>query len=293
MAWNRRHFVWLGLLLLPSCASPTLKARLVNAERRATEAEKLLDEAERQMAELEPAPAERALKQAEQAMSDPDVGYYPERQQIRERLAADFRKLPEVKKKREARDLAIAVDARRVEIEKAFAEFTPASAALKKPDVVRAEIDRAAETAGALKDAIDHGRDLEPKDQSYAAYVRRLRGFLDQSHAEIELAKKRLEFAAGPGKLRSEGLELAQLARSERNRENRAKLRAKAIEKFSACANDGERMLGQLPALATAVTVIGAESLAPRAVVIGCIKRAHLLRQATREPVKSASRVRR
>ena len=118
MAWNRRHFVWLGLLLLPSCASPTLKARLVNAERRATEAEKLLDEAERQMAELEPAPAERALKQAEQAMSDPDVGYYPERQQIRERLAADFRKLPEVKKKREARDLAIAIDARRIEIEK-------------------------------------------------------------------------------------------------------------------------------------------------------------------------------
>jgi hypothetical protein len=290
MAWNRRHFLWLGLILLPSCASPTLKARLINAERRATEAEKLLDEAERQMAELEPAPAERAVKQAEQAMSDPDVGYYPERQQIRDRLAADLRKLPEVKRKREARDLAIAVDAHRVEIEKAFVEFTPAIAALRKPDVVRAEIDRAAETAGALKDAIDHGRDLEPKDQSYAAYVRRLRGFVDQSHAQIELAKKRLEFAAGPGKLRSEGLELAQLAKSERNRENRAKLRAKAMEKFNACANDGEHMLGQLPELAKAVTAIGNESLTPQAVVIGCIKRAHLLKQASRPLLKSASR---
>jgi hypothetical protein len=290
MTWNRRHFLWLGLLLLPSCGAPTLKARLINAERRATEAEKLLDEAEKRMAELEPAPAEDALKQGEQLMSDPDVGYYPERQQIRERLAADLRNLPAVRRKREARDLAIAVDARRVEIEKALMEFTPTVAALKKHDVVRSEIDRAAEAAGALKDAVDHGKDLEPKDQNYAAYVRGVRRLLDQSRADIELGKKRLEFAAGPGQLRSQGLELAQLARSERNRENRAKLRAKAIDKFGACANDGERMLGQLPALATAVTAIGAESLTPQSVVIGCIRRAHLLKQATRQPLKSASR---
>lgn len=262
-------------LALLGCAShPSLKQRLVNAERRATEAERLLDQAEHQMGELDADEAESTLKQAQKAISDPDFGYYPERQAIAQRLGTDVRRLPQVRKEREARDLAIAVGKRRVEVEKALAEFEPAMAALKKRELASADVDRANDRANALKDVLNDGKELEIKDANYGLYAKHQYRLLEQSRSEIELGKARLEFAGGPGKTRQQALEVSRRATLEKDRRKQSKLRTKARQMFVECANEGQGMLARFPKLAAAVTKMGDEELSPQRVVKSCAQRA-------------------
>lgn len=262
-------------LALLGCAShPSLKQRLVNAERQATEAERLLDQAEHQMGELDADEAESTLKQAQKAISDPDFGYYPERQAIAQRLGTDVRRLPQVRKEREARDLAIAVGKRRVEVEKALAEFEPAMAALKKRELASADVDRANDRANALKDVLNDGKELEIKDANYGLYAKHQYRLLEQSRSEIELGKARLEFAGGPGKTRQQALEVSRRATLEKDRRKQSKLRTKARQMFVECANEGQGMLARFPKLAAAVTKMGDEELSPQRVVKSCAQRA-------------------
>ncbi len=260
---------------LLGCAShPTLKERLVNAERRATEAERLLDQAEHQMEALDADEADSTLKQAQRAVSDPDFGYYPERQAIAQRLGADVRRLPQVRKEREARDLAIAVGKRRVEVEKALAELEPAIAALKKHELAGADIDRGNDSANALKDALNDGKELEIKDANYGLYAKHQYRLLEQSRSEIELGKARLEFAGGPGKMRQQALDVSRRATLEKDRHKQSKLRTKARQMFAECAQEGQGMLRRFPRLAAAVTRMGDEELSPQRVVKSCAQRA-------------------
>ncbi len=281
--------------ILISCSSPvTLESRLVNGERRATEAEKLLDQVEREMAALEADRAEQLLAQAQAALSHPDVGYYPERELIAQRAAADQRKIPQVRREREARDLAIAVASRHAKVEMALSEFKPAVAALGNRGMVQADIDRAKESAAALHAALEDGRKLEARDGQYGAYARQLRGLVDRSRPPIELAKKRLEFAAGPIAVRQEARDLFARGKSEPNQKKKRALFAQSREKFAQCAQEGQRMLTETPALARAVvTMGGGESVLPRAVVVGCATRARAPKKAPAKAVRSASRSRR
>src|SRR5262249_13184028 len=237
--------------------------------------------------------AEQALKQAQRSLSDPDIGYYPEREALFRRAAADRAKLPQVRKDREARDLAVAAQARQAEVEKALGEFRPALDALKKRELVRADIDRAKDAAGALRGALEDGRKLEERDLQYGIWAREQRKLLDKSRLEIELANKRLEFVAGPAGARREALDLVARARSEPKREKKLTLMAQARGKFARCAKDGQRRLLEFPARATGVTAIGDESLAPKTVVASCAQRAQPPKKAPVKPVRSASRARR
>jgi len=276
---------------LLGCAShPSLKERLVNAERRATEADRLLDQAEYQMQALDADEADSTLKQAERAVSDPDFGYYPEHQAIAQRYGADLKRLPQVRKEREAKELAIAVGKRRAEVEKVLAEFEPAIAALKKPELAGADIDRANERANALKDALNEGKELEVKDANYGLYAKHQYRLLEQSRLEMELGKVRLEFAGGPGKTRQQALEVSKRATLERDRRKQAKLRTKARQMFAACANEGQGMLARFPKLAAAVTKMGDEELSPQRVVKSCTERAKEPKAARPKLARKANR---
>jgi hypothetical protein len=281
----------LACALLFGCSSPaTLKARLANAERHATEAEKLLDEAEREMAALEPDKAEQVLKRAQQALSDPDVGYYPEREALFRRAAADQAKLLQVRRDREMRDLAVAADARQVEVEKALREFRPALEALKKREMTRAEIDRAKDSAGAVLEALEDGKKLEERYLQYGIWAREQRKLVESSRSQIELAKKRLDLVAGPGQARREALTLIARAKSEPSQKQKLKLTAQAREKFARCANDGQRMLIEMPALGAAVVAVGDEVFAAKTLVASCAQRARPPKKAPVKPVRSANR---
>lgn len=292
MACNGWHLLGAASLALISCSSsqPTLRERLVNAETRATAAERLLDQAEQEMAALEPGRAERTLKQAEKSLSDPDLGYYPEHQMILQRLGTYLRRLPQVRKEREAWDLAIAIGKRQAEVDRALAELKPAVAALKRRELVRADMDRAKDIAIAVENALEAGKALEARDVVYSAYALRQRQFLKHSHSEIALAKARLEFAAGPGKARQEALEVSRRAKSEKDRGKQTKLQTEARTKFAECAKDGQRMLSEFPPLAGAVTMLGEETLAPQRAVKSCAERAKAPKPASGKPVRSAKR---
>jgi hypothetical protein len=276
MAWNRRSLFALAGSVLVSCStSSSLKTRLVNAERRAAEAEKLLDQAEHQLAALEADSAEGPLKRAQEALSDADLGYYPEREMLSQRLSADLKRLPEVRREREVRDRARLIDERRAEVEKAFAKLRPELITLKKRGLGNADVDRANDAAKSLQAALDDGRELETKDETYAAYAKGKRTFTGLARSEIELGKKRLEFAAGPASARKEAVELARRAKTERDRDKKIRLRAHGREKFAECAKAGERLLILYPALAGTITV-GNEPLTARALVASCAKQARV-----------------
>ena len=273
------------------CAShPSLKERLVNAERRATEADRLLDQAEYQMQALDADEADSTLKQAERAVSDPDFGYYPEHQAIAQRYGADLRRIPQVRKEREARELAIAVGKRRAEVEKVLAEFEPAIAALKKHELGGADIDRANDRANALKDVLNEGKELEVKDANYGLYAKHQYRLLEQSRSEIELGKARLEFAGGPGNTRQKALDVSRRATLEKDRKKQSKLRTKARQMFAECANEGRGMLARFPKLAAAVTKMGDEELSPQRAVNSCVERAKEPKAASPKLARKANR---
>jgi hypothetical protein len=292
MACNWWHLLAAASLALIGCSSskPTLKDRLVNAEARATDAEHLLDRAEQEIAALEPGRAERTLKQAEKSLSDPDLSYYPDHQLLVQRFGTYLKRLPQVRKEREAWDLAIAIGKRQTEVDRALAELKPAVVALKKRELTGADVDRAKDIAIAVQSALDAGKALETRDVVYAAYALRQRQFLKQSHSEIALGKVRLEFAAGPGKARREGLEVSRRAQSEKDRGKQTKLQTEARTKFAECAKDGQRMLLEFPLLASAVTMLGEEALSPQRAVKSCAERAKAPKVVLSKPVRSAKR---
>src|SRR5687767_2907108 len=104
----RRTSVLIGVVFL-ACGPKGLKERLLNAERRATAAEQALEVAVQRMREVQPVAAEEALADARKALGDPDVAYYPEREQIRDRLAQAEALMPQVKRERARRDLELQV----------------------------------------------------------------------------------------------------------------------------------------------------------------------------------------
>src|SRR5258708_35173473 len=172
MACNGWHLLGAASLALISCSSsqPTLRERLVNAETRATAAERLLDQAEQEMAALEPARAERTLKQAEKSLSHPDFSYYSEHEAIVQRFGTYLRRLPQVKKEREAWDLAIAIGKRQADVDRALAELKPTVAALKRRELVREDVDRAKDISNAVLGALDAAKPLETRDVFYSPF---------------------------------------------------------------------------------------------------------------------------
>jgi hypothetical protein len=264
---------------------------LVSAEDRGTAIEKNLDEAERYLDALDPEPAVGPLQQARQGLAHPDVGYYPERQMLSQRLTEDVKRLAQVRKEREARDRAKVIAERQSDVEKALAKFKPSLAALKKRDLMGADVKQVTEGAQALQSALDAGKELERRETTYAAYVKEARGLLDQSRPQIELAKKRVEFAEGPAAVRNEALELTQRAKAERNNDRAAKLRAQSQEKFAECAKAGERLLILYPALGGTIT--GNQPLTVRTMVTSCDKQARALKPAPTKWVRSAGASRR
>lgn len=290
MARNGWHLLSAASLALISCSSvqPTLQDRLVNAETRATAAERLLDQAEQEMAALEPLRAERSLKQAEKSLSHPDISYYPEHQALVQRFGTYLRRLPQVKKEREAWDLAIAIGKRQAEVDRALAELKPTVAALKRRELVREDVERARDISNAVHSALAAGKALEGRDVVYSAYALRQRQYLKVCHSEIELAQARLEFAAGPGKARQEGLEVTRRARIEKDRGKQTRLQTEARAKFAECAKDGQRMLLEFPPLASAVTLLGEEVLSPQHAVKSCAERAKAPKVVSVKPAASS-----
>jgi hypothetical protein len=258
-------------VLAAACGPPSLKARLANAERRATEAERLLDEGEKDLRDLEPALAQDKLTDAQRAIEDPDFAYYPERELISQRLDAARKRLPAVRKAREERDLQQEVDARRAAVEQRLAVFEAAREGLTRKAIERAQVDAARETSDALFDAIEDGKDLEGRDDPYYRWVSKHRDAVSKVRAELPLAEARAAFIAGPGALRREGQTLHQKALALKREPDRKKdLLEEARDKLLQCAKEARGQLEAQQQLAKAAIVIDGALTTPQAVTKAC-----------------------
>ncbi len=265
--------VAIGVMLLGSvaCGPKTLQAKLLNSEKQATAAEASLDEADRQLAALEPDRAEAAISSADKALADPDVGYYPEREQIRQRLVAAQTRLPEVRVQRVARDLEVRLQERRALLEKALVIFQERLGPLGKKGFTSDALDEAKDATGRLKDAISDGSNLEKKDPAYSVYAGDLRHRVEQAGLELDNAKRVLEFIRGPGELRRTAVQSMMEAKAQTDASKRLSALAEAQAAYRRCADDGTKAIATAaPPFARTVVELEGAPVTPEAVVGGC-----------------------
>ncbi len=261
-------------IALAACGPPSLKARLINAERRAGEAEDALDEAEKAMAELEPDKAVSHLKRARAKLSDPDVGYYPERGLIGDRLARAEAQVPQVRAERERRDLEQKVNKQRLRVEKVLPAFEKARAVPGAKTLDRDAVDEAEDAIEDLQDVLNDGQALEVKQADYASYAKALRAKLEAVAPGVKLARARLVFAEGPGERRAEAEAIMKRAAAAKAREDRLDLFEDAHEKWVDCSEKGRKRIKENSALAKAAISLQGKTTTPDAVVRLCEKRA-------------------
>lgn len=260
----------LAFVLLAGCSPPTLKARLINAERRARDAEASLDRAEQAMAALEPDEAGRELRRAREALSDPDVGYYPERELIGQRLSADEAKLPAVRKERERRDLELKVAERLKALEELEPRFDRALEGVARRQLEEDAVDGARGLFDDLRAELDEGKELEPRHAEYAAFARRVRQKLERGAPAIALAGHRLEFVEGPGEVSVEAGEVMRRARKERELRRRIDLFEEARSGYARCVEQGKRLLARAQGLSRASILLEGKATTPGAVTSSC-----------------------
>src|SRR5687767_5737118 len=88
------------------CGPKTMRARMEAGERQSDRASEAMDDADKAVAAGDLNRAEGRLKEAERALADPDVATNPESELHKTRLNELKAKIPEIRKQREAEELA-------------------------------------------------------------------------------------------------------------------------------------------------------------------------------------------
>ncbi|MBI3184036.1 MAG: hypothetical protein HYZ28_18030 [Myxococcales bacterium] len=264
---------WLAIglaLCLGACGPKGLRARLANAEKRAVQAEAALDEAERRLDEMDAGGAEGKLRDARSALEDPDVGYYPEREMIADRLDAAERRLEGVKKEKDRRELEKKVAERKKEIEFRMEEVKRAIEEARAPEATRSRADGLKDAMEDLSGVLEDGKELEGRHGAYARFALDARRSLEQGRKELSVVQARVSFAGGPGAAYLEGRSLAQEARGEKSKERRGKLFGEARARLKSCALDGKEMLAAEAKLARSPIALDGEVLSAGVITSRC-----------------------
>lgn len=236
------------------CAhTSNLDSRLAKAEQKANAAEALIMDAEKQLDALEPTVAEERLAKARLDLQDPDIGYDPDAQPIRDRLTQAEQRIPSVRKQREKRDTELAVQARRLEITKALARFDAALPPLRQGLPSGPTIAEAKTSTSQLEAVLTQGAPLEAKDAPYADYVKQLRQKVASAQPEILLSEQRLDFVSGPAAVHASALVLLKQARVEKDPAKREDLFQKALDTLQQFQEQAKQSLTSTPALAKAL----------------------------------------
>jgi hypothetical protein len=260
----------LGLVgpLGASCAHKTgLEKQLADAEHKANEAESLIMDAEKQMDALEPGKASEELTRARADLADPDIGFDPDAQPIKDRLVQAERRLPLVRKQREKRDLERAVSAKREELEKDQARLAAALLPLRAAALTSALLAEAKDSEARVEAALASGKELEPKDASYAEWVRQLKQKLAADEAILVLGQKRLDFIAGPVVLHANGAALIKQGRATKASQKRSELYQQALVTLQQFEDQARAFLSATPALAKAPIEIEGKPTTPSALL--------------------------
>lgn len=239
----------LFLLFFSACASKSLQARMAHSERRGAEAEQALDQAQASLAALEPEAAHKQLEEARTALRDPDFAYYPERDQLRQRLTQLEKQLPVAQRQRAARDLQEKVASHQLEVQAAMEKLEALRPALT---AVEPTEDALSQSQDALKDALDalhDGEALEPMSLSYLRYTIAARKKLERINDDVKRVEQRWVFQGGPLKAFQRAQRLMTEAKAEKQRDEKRERWEDAQGEFRTCSEEGAFLLSQHPAL--------------------------------------------
>jgi hypothetical protein len=258
------------LLIALACGPKSMSARRIHSEKLANEADDLVQKAEGYMRELEPNDAQEALDDAKKVLSDADAPLYPEYEMLMGRIKEDEARLPDVRRVREARDLQAAITQRKAKIEEEAARLKQALKALDAPGVEKGAVDDAADAAGDLLDELKDGLDLEPKDKPYAEWARKQRELFEKAKEPIQLARARVDFASGPGELRTQAQEKAKEARGLKVAEEKRAAYAEAKKLYEKCQDACRKLLTANPAVSRLPIVVAGKRMTPEGLDSAC-----------------------
>ena len=285
---------WLPLLLLvvvvSACGPRTKQQRQAYGEKRTDEATLLLNEAEKDLRNLDADRAEPRLAKAQEVLSHPDVDLSPEGEMLRSQLSElqafvpkvrqeRARREREAREERERKELDDAVEKQRDGVVQAMTELTEALDALEQQDPDRARVEAVSAAMKRARERLASGKELEAKNEDYAASARRTERRLDEAEARFRRARRVSDFVSGPFSESQEAPALEKKARQQKDIEARLTLYTEVRERFRRCGEEADKLLVELPELARSPPSVKGRPLVLKAVATGCKKKAGLLQR--------------
>ncbi|HEX8440685.1 hypothetical protein [Archangium sp.] len=277
--------VLLLAVAVSACGPRTKQQRQAYGDRRTDEATLLLNEAERELRNQKPERAEPLLAEAKEVLAHPDVDLSPEAEMCRSQLAELQALVPKVREERARRErtaredeerkrLEAAVEKQRDDVVQAMAEVSTALDGLEEKDAGRAQVDAVREAIQRTRERLKAGKELEAKNEDYAASTRSTERRLEQAEARLRVAQRVIEFVSGPYGDSQEAAALEKKARQERDLEARLSLYTDVRERFVRCGEAAEKLLAELPELAKGPLQVKGRPIVLKVAAAGCKKKA-------------------
>lgn len=291
-----------GVLLvmaLAACGPRNMKQRLAHGEKRTDEATVVLNEAERDLQNQEVDTAERKLAKAKELLADPDVELSAEGEMLRSQFAELSARVPKVReekarKEREAREekarqeLEAAVEKQRDSVVQALDALTTALVALERTDAGRAQVDAVLDAVKQVRERQTAGKELEAKNEDYAASARNTTRKAEQAEARARLVQRIVDFTAGPLAGSREAVALEKKAQKERAVDAKLALYTDVRERYRLCKEGAEKLMVETPELAKRPIEAPGKPTTLKAVASSCGSKANALQRTVAKLEKQA-----
>lgn len=256
-------------LAVSACAA---KSKSRRAEDAATEVDNHLRDAERHMRALDVDRAEDSLEDAKEELQNPDLEYHPEATLLKDRYLELLSRLDVVRAEKAKRELELAVEKQRQELERAKTRLLNAAEALSKPESGRREVD---EVRGAMEDlsrVLEDGKQYEAKSTSYADDAAHAQRRVEDAKVRLALADARLRFVDGPAAAWTRGQSQFAEAKKEKDLERRQERYTDARRELLQCKEEGSKLTAERAGLAGAAIMVDGKTMSAGSVVTSCEK---------------------
>ncbi len=231
-----------------SCAHDNgFQSRLVRAEENAAQAEKLLSEGNQQLQEGNLDKAARLLANARARVDDQQMIYYPDRENLADRLGQAEDLLEKAFDLRRRQQIAAQATIHRQNVEKAQKELRIAVDALGiRKNLSSKLVDNAFDAAKELEEVLLKGQELE-SNADYSKYVAKVRQQHAKQMPKIEFARSLVFFLEGPAKLRDQAKAKLDESKLEKIADQRSAILTEARDAFIQCSEQTKKLLAQHP----------------------------------------------
>lgn len=224
------------------------------------------------MRALEVDRAEDDLEDAKKALQNPDLEIHPEATMLKDRYLELVARLDVVREEKARRELELAIEEQRQNLERGRTRLLHATDALSQPQIGTREINEVRSAAEALSRVIEEGKKYEAKSTSYADDAAHAQRRVEGAKERIVLAELRLRFIEGPAQSWVRGRSSFADARKEKKVDRRQEKLLAAQRELQECSDGARKLLAENGELATASIVVEGKPTTAAGVSTGCGK---------------------